>query len=262
METVFEEIYKNNYSKLYTLAFRMTGSREDSEDILQTSFLNAYRSFSNFRNKSSVYTWLYRIVVNTAKKYSKERARLPVDEYAENNGLTKKEVYDHINSFARVEDNVLVSMTRETCLQMFMNCMPALFRTVYTLRVMLELSVKETAEILDITESAVKVNLHRARKAAAKHFENRCSLIHPNGMCDCRSFTGYLVESGKTEKLCSIETVRNKEKEAVKRYNSEMDELYKIDSLYKNRIKPPDYENFIKKIRVLLNDKDYTLLQK
>jgi len=261
MDAVFEEIYKNNYGRLYTLAFRMTRSREDSEDILQTSFMNAYKSFSDFRNSSSVYTWLYRIVVNTAKKYSMKQARLPVDEYAENTNVTKQEVFDHINSFGKVEDNVLVSMTRETCLQMFMNCMPPLYRTVYTLRVMLDLSVRETADILEISESAVKVNLHRARKAAQEHIAGRCSLIHPGAMCDCRSFTGYLVESGKTHKLCSIETVREREKAAVKRYNSEISELHKIDLLYKNRIIPPDYGRFMKSIKSLLNDKDFTLLQ-
>ena len=63
-----KNIYRKNYQKLYTLAFRMTGNREDSEDILQTSFLNAYRAFPKFRNNSSVYTWLYRIVMNTAQK--------------------------------------------------------------------------------------------------------------------------------------------------------------------------------------------------
>ncbi len=261
MDTVFEEIYKNNYGRLYTLAFRMTGSREDSEDILQTSFLNAYKSFSDFRNSSSVYTWLYRIVVNTAKKYSMKQSRLPVDEYAENTNVTKQEIFDHINSFGRVEDNVIVSMTRETCLQMFMNCMPPLYRTVYTLRVMLDLSVKETAKILDISESAVKVNLHRARKAAQEHIRGRCSLIHPGAMCDCRSFAGYLTAAEKLGKLCSIETVREKEKAAVIRYNSEINELHKIDLLYKNRIKPPDYEKFIKEVRKLLNDKDYAILQ-
>ncbi len=261
MDAVFEEIYKNNYGRLYTLAFRMTGSREDSEDILQTSFMNAYKSFSDFRNSSSVYTWLYRIVVNTAKKYSMKQARLPVDEYAKNTNVTKQEIFDHINSFGRVEDNVIVSMTRETCLQMFMNCMPPLYRTVYTLRVMLDLSVKETARILDISESAVKVNLHRARKAAQEHIRGRCSLIHPGAMCDCRSFAGYLNAAEKLGKLCSIETVREREKAAVKRYNSEISELHKIDLLYKNRIKPPDYEKFIKEVRKLLNDKDYALLQ-
>ncbi len=262
MNTVFEEIYKSNYGRLYTLAFRMTGNREDSEDILQTSFLNAYKSFPGFRNKSSVYTWLYRIVVNTAKKYSMKQAKLPLDEYAENNSLSRKDIYNYISTFPKPEDDVLVSMTRETCLQMFMNCMPPLYRTVYTLRVMLDLPVKETAEILGISESAVKVNLHRARKAAGDHINGRCSLIHPGAMCDCRSFAGYIAESGKKEKLCSIDTVRVKEKKAVKRYNSEISRLHKIDSLYRNMIKPPNYEIFIRKIRALLDDKDYTLLQK
>ena len=260
VSTVFENIYKTNYQKLYTLAFRMTGSREDSEDILQTSFLNAYKAFPSFRNESSAYTWLYRIVMNAANKYHRERKKLPAEEYAENNNISINEFYRYINSYGTVEDEVLINLTRESCLQMFMNCMPAVYRAVYTLRIMLNFSVKNTAKILDISESSVKVNLHRARNAAKNHIEGRCSLIQAGAMCDCRSYAGYLAKTGRAGKLCSIETVRNKEKAAVEKYNSEIKILKEIDSLYNNQIKPPDYENFIREIRKLLKEKKLTLL--
>jgi len=55
-----------------------------------------------------------------------------------------------------VEDEVMAVLTRESCLQMFMNCMPSKYRAVYTLRIMLQFSVAETSEILEISESAVK----------------------------------------------------------------------------------------------------------
>ena len=260
MDTVFENIYRKNYQKLYTLAFRMTGNREDSEDILQTSFLNAYRAFPKFRNNSSVYTWLYRIVMNTAKKYYKEERKLPADIYAEENNLEMKDVYNYINSFGRVEDEVLTNLTRETCLQMFMNCMPSRYRSVYTLRSMLGFSVRETAEILEISESAVKINLHRAKKAARDHIEGRCSLISPCAACNCRSFAGYIEKTGKKDKLCDIEVVRNRETKAVEKFKSEMQVIARIDRLYKTRIKPPDYADFIDKIRELVKDENFTLL--
>ena len=260
MEASFENIYKVNYQKLYTLAFRMTGNREDSEDILQTSFLNAYKAFPGFRNESSAYTWLYRIVMNAANKHHRERKKLPADEYAENNNIDLNEFYDYIKSYGTVEDEVLTNLTRESCLQMFMNCMPAVYRAVYTLRIMLNFSVKDTAKILEISESSVKVNLHRARNTAKNHIEGRCSLIQSGAMCDCRSYAGYLAKTGKTDKLCNIETVRNKEAAAVEKYNSEINILKDIDSLYNNQLKPPDYADFISDIKKLIKEKKLTLL--
>ncbi len=262
MDTVFENIYRKNYQKLYTLAFRMTGSREDSEDILQSSFMNAYRAFPSFRNQSSVYTWLYRIVMNTSKKYFREERRLPIDEYAENNSIDIEEAYNYINSYGKVEDEVLVNLTRESCLQMFMNCMPSRYRSVYTLRMMLELTVKETSEILEISESAVKTNLHRAKKAARDHMEGRCSLIQPGAVCDCRSFAAYIEKTGKTDKLCSIEVVRNRERRAVEKFRSEINLIARINSLYNNQIKAPGYESFIERMKELAECEEITLIEK
>ncbi len=67
----------------------MTGNIEESEDILQTAFLNAYKAFDNFRYESSVYTWLYKIVLNTSKKFYREARKLPVEEYSETHNITE-----------------------------------------------------------------------------------------------------------------------------------------------------------------------------
>jgi RNA polymerase sigma-70 factor (ECF subfamily) len=210
--TPFENLYKKYYRRLYTLAFRMTGSADDAEDVLQTAFLNAYSAYGNFRGESSPYTWLYRIVVNTAKRYVRFREKLPITEYAEKNDTTEAEVYAHINSFGRVEDEVLVTLTRETCLQMFMNCMPDKYRAVFTLRRILHCSTSETAEILEISEDAVKTNLHRARRIIRDHFEGRCSLIKPGSLCNCRGYAAFLEKNRRTSVLLDIKIARRVEK--------------------------------------------------
>ncbi len=194
MNENFETIFKKNYDRLYTLAFRMTGNIEESEDILQTAFLNAYKAFDNFRYESSVYTWLYKIVLNTSKKFYREARKLPVEEYSEAHNISQAEVYQTINRFGQVEDETIAVLVRENCLQMFMNCMPPKYRSVYTLRIILNFSVKETAGILDIKENTVKVNLHRAKNITKDHINGRCSLIKPGSICDCRSYANYILE--------------------------------------------------------------------
>jgi RNA polymerase sigma-70 factor (ECF subfamily) len=101
MKTTFEAMYQAQYEKLYTLAFRMTGNKEDAEDVLQTAFLNAYKAFNRFRHDSAVSTWLYRIVMNVAKKYAKESRKLPVEEYAEEHQISQADVYNYINRFGQ-----------------------------------------------------------------------------------------------------------------------------------------------------------------
>ncbi|MBI9107692.1 MAG: RNA polymerase sigma factor [Spirochaetales bacterium] len=247
--TDFDSIYKQHYQRLYTLAFRMTGNREDSEDVMQSAFINAYKAYEKFRNQSSVYTWLYRIVLNTAKRFYRECRKLPVIEYTEEHGISQQDFYGHINSFGRVEDEVLTALTRETCLQMFMNCMPSKYRAVYTLRVMLSFSTSETAEILEIGESAVKVNLHRARKIAQEHMNDRCSLIHPGSICDCRSYAGFIVANDRKDILYDIEVIENSEKAAVRDYSAEMSVILQIDNMYNNQVKAPDHDDFITRVK-------------
>lgn len=256
----FESVLQKNHQKLYTLAFRMTGNREDAEDALQLSFINAFKGIEKFAGRSSITTWLYRIVINTSKRYSRERRRLPAVEYSEEHGITQQEFYDHINSYGSVEDDVIAGLTREACLQMFMNCMPSKYRVVYTLRNMLKFSTRETAEILEMSETSVKVNLHRARKIAQSHFKDRCSLIYPGSMCDCRSYAGYIKANKKENWLGNIELIKNKEKAAAEKYSSEMKEILEIDSLYNNQVKPPNHSEFIERVKQLIKDEQFIVL--
>jgi len=251
MNAEFGQLYKKHYDRLFTLAYRMTGKKEDAEDIMQISFLNAYKSFEKFRHESSAYTWLYRIVMNTGKQFYNENRKLPALVYSEEHGISQQEFYNYVNSFGKTEDQALASLTRESCLQMFMNCMPSKYRAVLTLRIMLNLSIEETSEILGISKSAVKVNLHRARKLAQSHLEGRCSLVHTGAMCDCRYYTGYLARTAKTDILNQIKLIQNKESLAVEEYTREMKVIGDWEKLYRNRLEPPDYEEFMKKIREL-----------
>jgi RNA polymerase sigma-70 factor (ECF subfamily) len=60
----FEELYRAHAGRLYNLVFRMVGSAQEAEDLLQDVFLNAYRKLGSFRGDSSLGTWLYRLAVN------------------------------------------------------------------------------------------------------------------------------------------------------------------------------------------------------
>lgn len=261
MAETFDSIFKSNYDNLYTLAFRMTGNREESEDILQSSFLNAFKAFKNFRNESTAYTWLYRIVINTAKKYYHEERRLPVKNFAENEGLSEAEIYDYINQHGNTEDITLINLSKENCLQMFMNCMPSKYRAVFTLRIILKFSVKDTAEILGINENTVKVNLNRARAILKEETDGRCSLIQPGAMCNCRKYASYLSKNNKMDRLIEIETINQVEKRAVQEFENEIKDIFQIENHYNTRIKSVDYEFFKERVKRLSSLKTHKILK-
>lgn len=257
----FEQLYQREYSRLHTLAVRMTGSRADGEDALQTAFLSAYEAFDSFRQESTEATWLYKIVLNAAKKSVKKARRLPIVEYAEAHQLSETEVYEHLWSFGMAEDEALTTQVREACLQMFMNCMPPKYRAVYTLRSILDFSVAETAEILGIQQNTVKVNLNRAKARIQAHFEGRCTLIRPGAPCDCRVWAKYLHDTNRTSALMDIQTVRQKEKAATSEFQGELAAVLAVKSLYQTHITPVDYPVFLERVRELSKSRKLKLLR-
>lgn len=262
MNKKIEQIYKENYERLFALAFRVTGEQYAAEDILQEAFYNAIKSWGKFEKRSSYYTWLYRIVLNGALKYIKEAKALPVDIYAEEHGMSIDSVYEYINTYNEMpDDSVVVSQVRETCLQMFLNCLPPEYRIVYTLRVILNCSVKESAEILDISENSVKIRLSRAKKLLKNHMEGRCSLISKNGKCNCRTFASHVVETNKIGTMINPDIIKKHEHEAGLMFNSAIKEIIEVDDLYNtDTFKPISFNELKRNVIKLYKNGENSLL--
>src|SRR5512147_2208015 len=78
-EIAFEEIVKRFQARVFRLAFRLTGNESDAADVLQETFLRAYRGLRSFRGASRFGTWLYRIATNAALAHRRARARRPTE---------------------------------------------------------------------------------------------------------------------------------------------------------------------------------------
>src|SRR6478672_6623404 len=76
----FEELVRVTYADSYTLAYRLTGDEEDARDVVQESYLRAYRGLRRFRGDAQFTTWLYRITANCASTYLGRRAKHRHDE--------------------------------------------------------------------------------------------------------------------------------------------------------------------------------------
>jgi len=147
---------------IYRLGLRMLGNPQDAEDALQNTFINALTHLKDFEGRSSLATWLYRIASNEAlmtlrrKKPSFNLEDLQTEDSEE----TPPEIL--IDWSALPEDELLANESKKA-LDAAIQQLPAALRVVFVLRDIENLSIKETAEALNLTETNVKTRLLRAR---------------------------------------------------------------------------------------------------
>lgn len=153
--------------RVYALALRMTGNRQDAEDVLQDTFLNVVRSLDSFRGSSSFATWLYRIATNAALTRLRQQKRKNQGE-----GEFLDEVYSvkqaaagsaRMTDWSAEPEGRLLGEEARTLMEEAIGELPDIYRTVFVLRDVEGLPASEVADILDLSVPAVKSRLHRAR---------------------------------------------------------------------------------------------------
>lgn len=150
-------------AEIYRLGLRMLGTEQDAEDALQNTFIAALTHLKNFERRSSLLTWLYRIAVNEALMILRRTKPEVSMDYgnADDDGEIAHPA--HFVDWAALPEDELVSVEGRRALDGAIRALPENLRMVFLLRDIQELSIKETAETLAISEANVKVRLLRAR---------------------------------------------------------------------------------------------------
>jgi RNA polymerase sigma-70 factor (ECF subfamily) len=151
------------YEMIYRLAIKMVNNPQDAEDILQETFIKAYRHLNNFDGRSSLSTWLYRIATNEALMFLRRQKpdMVSVDESLDT-GEGEVEPLQIID-WSSLPEEELMSVEAQVYLDKAVGKLSPSLRVVFVLRDIQGLSTRETAEVLDISETAVKTRLSRAR---------------------------------------------------------------------------------------------------
>ena len=153
----FDRLVRITYADAYALALRLTANTEDARDVVQETYLRAYRGIGRFRGDAQFSTWLYRIVANCSATLLSRRQRYRYDELAS----------DHDIVDTRPEhDPALQGDLAElrASLDAAIRDLPPRLRSVVVLRDMYDLPHEAIAEELGISVTAAKVRLHRARR--------------------------------------------------------------------------------------------------
>lgn len=153
--------------KLARLLSRMIRDQAEIEDVVQESFIKAYRALPNFRGDSAFYTWLYRIGINTAKNYLVSLGRRP--SVSTDIEIDDAENFEDGNELRTMETPETSLMTKEIAQTVndTVAALPEDLRTAITLREIEGLSYEEIAIIMDCPIGTVRSRIFRAREAIA-----------------------------------------------------------------------------------------------
>ena len=159
----FARLVDTYSSPIYRLGLRMLGNPQDAEDVLQNTFLSALTHLSSFEGRSSLSTWLYRIAANEALMLiRKKKPEINLDD-AEGEGNDEDLRPTQIVDWSARPEDELLSGEGKKVLDEAVQTLPESMRIVFPLRDVEGLSIKETADALNLTETNVKTRLLRAR---------------------------------------------------------------------------------------------------
>lgn len=160
----FAKLVEMTSAQIYRMMLRILGDQQDAEDVLQETYIKAFRSLPDFEGRSSVTTWLYRIAVNEALMLVRKRKpqAISVDDDSSFDPETESDALE-ITDFCCLPEGELLSSESRRFLDQAVQNLPENLRVVFVMRDQEGLSIQETAQALDLSESNVKTRLLRAR---------------------------------------------------------------------------------------------------
>jgi RNA polymerase sigma-70 factor (ECF subfamily) len=159
----FARLVEEYSPMIYRLGLKMLNNPQDAEDILQETFIKAYKNIDNFDGRSTVSTWLYRIATNEALMSLRKKRPDTVSFDVPSIFDTEPQEPLQIVDWCCLPEEEFLSAESRMRLDEAAERLPDSLRVVFVLRDIEGLSTRETAEVLDISEMAVKTRLSRAR---------------------------------------------------------------------------------------------------
>ena len=211
---VFNREFEIITAQLKSYLLRMTASVQDSEDIVQDTYLRASEKLQGFKGESSLKTWLFAIASNLAKDNLRFRKR-----WVENvTDISREAALSHHGFF---EEAMRIRSTSPQgafdikehiafCFTCISKSLPLEQQLSLLLKEVYEFKINEISEIIGTTEAMVKYYLHTGRVKMISIFDGRCALINKEGVChQCSELNGVFNPKQKfQEEAIKIEMVR------------------------------------------------------
>lgn len=201
-------IYQKHNKKIFNLAFRMTGSIDEANDITQETFIQAFHSLEDFKGESSISTWLYKIAKNLCIHYLKKKQKSSFVSLQQLIERTSSPVPEEISEAEKMQ---YILQVKDGCLSGLLRCLSLQQRLAFILAVLLDLPVDQVALVIDKSENATRILIHRAKQNIREFLCYNCSLYQSNNTCRCENLINFSLKKGwisldETSVITQVET--------------------------------------------------------
>lgn len=174
----FNLLVNKYHRRVARLLTRMVRNQEDIEDVVQETFIKAYRAIGNFRGDSAFYTWIYRIAINTAKNLLVTQGRRPSTLKESNDG--DSETFEDNAALSNIDTPESLYQTKQIgeAVNEAMAALPEELRSAIVMREIDGLSYEEIAAAMDCPIGTVRSRIFRARESIAAKIK---PLLDPKG---------------------------------------------------------------------------------
>jgi RNA polymerase sigma-70 factor (ECF subfamily) len=176
---LFHELIRPYERRIYIMALSFLHNEADAEDTAQEAFLKAFRNLSSFRGEAKFGTWLVSITLNEARSRIRSRNTMKMeslDEPPDDHGPTSPYL---LRDWKEIPSEALERKEVRLLLEQAITGLPLIYREVFQLRDIDQLSINEAAAALGISIAAVKVRLHRARMMLQKKLAPELKQVAP-----------------------------------------------------------------------------------
>lgn len=256
-----EELVVRHQSWIYNLALRMVHLPEDAQDATQEVLIKLFTRLSTFDGRSSLRTWLYRIVINHFLNMKRSRAESREITFAEY-GRALDDTLDAELPDPQaipVDEQLLIAEARIGCTSGMLLCLDRGQRMVFILGSIFGVSDAVGAELLDLSRDNFRQRLARARRDLQNFMQDKCGLVNTANPCRCAKKTQGFIKAGHIdpknlrfarERVAHVRDVAKRASDEIAGLNAAYAEVYR-DHPFQN---PPD---FVARLRELMNRPEF-----
>lgn len=167
----YDQLVQKYREQIFAVIYNMTSNREDASDLTQETFIKAFRAIGRFKGKSSFFTWLYRIAINSTMTFLKKRNRRRYISYENiDEEASGAEIVERLTAKNRSEKGALISELQEKLNDALQKLSPK-HRTVVVLHEIEGLEHAEIAEITGTSVGTVRSRLHYAKRQLQSYLQ-------------------------------------------------------------------------------------------
>jgi RNA polymerase sigma factor (sigma-70 family) len=261
-KSALEEIVRRIQQPIYSLCIRMLLDRQDAEDTAQEILITVITNLQGYRFEGPFQAWVFKIAVNKLKAVRKTKAERKMAAIDNLDDIIER--YEARGWFAKpveAPEPYLEIETRSVCTHALLMALDRPYRIAFILGVVMEVSSAQGAQILNITRTAYRKRLSRARSRIKTFLQKNCGLFDPSNRCQCSSIFPAYLKKGWINPDKPMFVARHGDvgpPTKLGEYLSELDELKQLSALYTSA--QPSNIDFVSVVRRLYSNDRYRIL--